>query len=144
MRRFTFRLERLLQWRVLEKDQEEGRLRKLLSDLERLEAERVALDNAAREAERSVERPDALTEEHQALANYRRFVAGERERLRQVRVDLETRIQAQRLVLVESERRVEALKNMKDGKLAEWRRQVDKEQADFVDSLVVARWRRPP
>ena len=143
MRRFTFRLERLLQWRALEKDQEEGRLRRLFSEAERLEAERISLENSAHAAEDSVQRPDVLTEERQALGNYRRFLAHERLRLLRLRAELENRIQAQRRQLVEAERKVEALTHMRDDKLSEWRSQAEKEQGDFVDELVAARWRRP-
>lgn len=143
MKRFTFRLERLLQWRTLEKDQQEGRLRKLFSEVERMEAERISIENSAKAAEESVRRPDVLNEELQALGNYRQFQARERQRLLRLRAELESRIQAQRRLLVEAERKVEALKHMRDDKLAEWRNQADKEQGDFVDGLVVARWRRP-
>lgn len=142
MKRFTFRLERLLQWRALEKDREEGRLRKLFSDVERLEAQRISLENSARAAEESVQRPDVLNEERQALGNYRRFLASERQRLLRLRAELENRIQAQRRLVVEAERKVEALKHMRDDKLAEWRGRMAKEQGDFVDGLVVARWGR--
>jgi flagellar export protein FliJ len=127
----------------LEKEQEEGRLRGLFSELERLEAERILLENNAQEAEKSVRRPDVLNEELQALGNYRRFQARERQRLLRLRAELENRIQAQRRLLVEAERKVEALKHMRDDKQAAWRGEADKEQGDFVDGLVVARWRRP-
>jgi flagellar export protein FliJ len=143
LKRFTFRLERLLQWRTLEKEQQEGRLRGLFSELERLEAERILLENNARAAEESVQRPDVLNEELQALGNYRQFQARERQRLLRLRTELDNRIQAQRRLLVEAERKVEALKQMRDEKIAEWRNQADKEQGDFVGGLVVARWRRP-
>ena len=143
MKRFTFRLERLLQWRTLQKEQEEGRLQALFSEGERLEAERISLETGAHSAEQSVLRPDVLIEERQALGNYRRFLSIERQRLLRLRQELESRIQIQRRLLVEAERKVEALKNMRDDKSAEWRRQLEKEQGDFVDELVVARWRRP-
>lgn len=143
MKRFTFRLERLLQWRTLQKEQEEGRLQALFAEAERLEVQRIALESGGRSAEESVLRPDVLIEERQALGNYRRFLALERQRLLRLRKELESRIEAQRRLLVEAERKVEALKNMRDDKLTEWRGRMDKEQADFVDGLVVARWRRP-
>jgi flagellar export protein FliJ len=142
LKRFTFRLERLLQWRTLEKEQEEGRLQALFSEGDRLEAERTSLESSACSAEQSVLRPDVLVEERQALGNYRRFVAKERQRLLSLRKELESRIEAQRRLLVEAERKVEALKNMREDKLAEWQGQMAKEQGDFVDGLVVARWRR--
>jgi flagellar export protein FliJ len=78
------------------------------------------------------------------LGNYRRFASQERRRLLGLRKELEGRIEAQRRTLVEAERKVEALNHMRDEKLAEWRYETDKEQRDFVDGLVVSRWRRPP
>ncbi len=143
MKRFTFRLERLLQWRSLEKEQEEGRLQALFAEAERLEDQRIALESGGRVAEESVLRPDVLMEERQALGNYRRFLANERRRLLQLRKELASRIEVQRRVLVEAERKLEALKNMRDDKLTDWRAKVDKEQTDMVDELVVARWGRP-
>lgn len=143
MKRFTFRLERLLQWRTLQKEQEEGRLQALFAEAERLEVERISLETGSRSAEQSVLRPDVLIEERLALGNYRRFLSGERQRLLGLRTGLESRIQVQRQILVEAERKVEALRNMRDDKSAEWRRQLEKEQGDLVDELTVARWRRP-
>lgn len=142
MKRFAFRLERLLQWRTVEREREEGRLQALFSEAERLESARISLETGARLAEESVLRSDVLIEERQALGNYRRFLANERKRLMRLRTELESRIRAQRILLVEAERKVEALTQMRDDKLAEWRSLVDKEQGDFVDELVVARWGR--
>jgi flagellar export protein FliJ len=142
VKKFAFRLERLLQWRTLEREQEEGRLQALFSELEQLDAARRALERNAESAEESVLRPDVLTEERQALDGYRRFVTNERKRLLGLRGELETRIEKQRLVLVEAERKVEALSRMRDDKKAEWRVELDKEQEDLVSELVVARWGR--
>ena len=91
-------------------------------------------------AEESVLRQDVFIEERQALGNYRRFLTNERLRLGRLRTELEGRIEAQRLLLVEAERKLEALRN----KQAAWRCQMEKEQGDLVDELVVARWRRNP
>jgi flagellar export protein FliJ len=142
VKKFAFRLERLLQWRTLEREREEGRLRTLFAELAQLDAARRALERNAESAEESVLRPDVLTEERQALDRYRRFVASEKRRLLSLRGELETRIEKQRLVLVEAERRVEALSRMRDDKKAEWRLELDKEQEDLVSELVLARWGR--
>jgi flagellar export protein FliJ len=142
VKKFAFRLERLLQWRTLEREQEEGRLQALFSELEQLDAARRALEGNLESAEESVLRPDVFTEERQALDGYRRFVTNERKRLLGLRGELETRIEKQRLVLVEAERKVEALSRMRDDKKAEWRAELDKEQENMVSELVVARWGR--
>jgi flagellar export protein FliJ len=133
----------VLQWRALQKEREEGRLHALLAEAERLEAERLSVEANACLAEESVCRPDTLIEERQALGNYRRFASKERRRLLGLRKELEGRIEAQRRTLMEAERKVEALNHMRDDKLAAWRYETDKEQTDFVDGLVVSRWRRP-
>ena len=137
-----FRLDRLLQWRTLEREREEGRLQALHSELERLSAARRALERNAELAEQSVRRPGVLIEERQALDGYRRFMASERQRLLRLRAELEIRIEKQRQALVEAERKVEALSRMRDDKKAEWRAELDKEQEELVSELVVARWGR--
>jgi flagellar export protein FliJ len=142
VKKFAFRLERLLQWRTLEREREEGRLHALLAELEQLDGAHRALERNAESAEESVLRPDVLTEERQALDGFRRFVASERRRLLGLRAELETRIEKQRLVLVEAERKVEALSRMRDDKKAEWHVDLDKEQEELVSELVVARWGR--
>lgn len=142
MKKFAFRLERLLQWRVIEKEREEGRLQALFAELERLDAARATLERNAEAAEKSVVRPDVLTEELLALSGYRRFTADQKLKLLRLRADLETRIDAQRRLLVEAERKVEALTQMRDEKKATWRGQADKEQEELVSELVIGRWGR--
>ncbi len=142
MKKFAFRLERLLQWRVIEKEHEEGRLQALFGELERLDAARATLERNAEAAEKSVVRPDVLTEELLALSGYRRFTADQKLKLLRLRADLETRIDAQRRLLVEAERKVEALTQMRDEKKATWRGQADKEQEELVSELVIGRWGR--
>ncbi len=142
MKKFTFRLQRLLQWRIVEREREEGRLQALVSELQRLDAARLAVERNAESAEKSMLRPDVLIEERQALGGYRRFIAGERQRLARLRGELGSRIEAQRRVLVEAERNVEALRLMRDEKQAQWRREVDKEQEELISELVTARWGR--
>lgn len=142
MKKFAFRLERLLQWRVIEKEREEGRLQALFAELERLDAARATLERNAEAAEKSVVRPDVLTEELLALSGYRRFTADQKLKLLRLRADLETRIYEQRRLLVEAERKVEALTQMRDEKKATWRGQADKEQEELVSELVIGRWGR--
>ena len=142
MKKFAFRLERLLQWRIVEQEREEGKLQLLFAEQERLDEMTRCLERNADAAEQSVLRPDVLIEERQALGGYRRFVAGEKQKLLRLRADLETRIEGQRRLLVEAERKVEALTQMRDDKRAEWRGQVDKEQEELVSELVIARWGR--
>ena len=146
MKKFRFRLEQLRRWRETERDREEARLQALLAGLKQLERARRDLENAMQGAEQSVrpapDAPLAPIEELQALDSYRRHIKREQLRLAGLRAQLEVRVAAQRRVLVEAERKVEMLEHLREERLAEWKKELDKEQENLVAELVVARWAR--
>ncbi len=146
MKKFSFRLEQVRHWRESQRDQEEARLQALFAALNQLERAQVELGNAAAKAEQSVRsRPDAPLppiQELQALDSYRYYVRRECQRLADLRVPLEVRIAIQRRALAEAERKVEVLNLLRDERLEEWKKELDKEQEELVAELVVARWAR--
>jgi flagellar export protein FliJ len=146
LKRFSFSLEQVRRWRESERDKEEARLQALFAELNQLERVRVELGNAAAKAEESVrptpEAPLPPIQELQALDSYRCYVRRECQRLVGLRSRLETRIATQRRILVEAERKLEVLDILREERLAEWKRDLDKEQEDLVAELVVARWAR--
>jgi flagellar export protein FliJ len=146
LKKFSFRLEQVRHWRESQRDQEEVRLQALFAELNQLERARVELGNAAAKAEQSVRpTPDAPSppiQELQALDSYRCYIRRECQRLAGLRPPLEARIVAQRRALVEAERKVEVLDLLRDERLEEWKKELDKEQEDLVAELVVARWAR--
>ena len=146
MKKFSFRLEQVRHWRESQRDQEEARLQALFAELNQLERARAELGNAAAKAEQAVRpTPDALLapiHELQALDSYRDYVRRERRRLAGLRAPLQARIATQRRALVEAERKVKVLDLLRDERLEEWKKELDKEQEDLVAELVVARWAR--
>ena len=146
MKKFNFRLEQVRRWRESERDKEKFRLQALLTELRQLDWAQSQLVNAASGAELAVrptpEAPLPSTEELQALDSYRGYVRRECQRLAGVRAQLEVRVNAQRRALVEAERKVEVLDILREQKLAEWKKDLDKEQEELVAELVVARWAR--
>lgn len=146
MKKFEFRLEQVRRWRESERDKEEARLQALFAALNQLERARVELGNAAARAEQAVRpRPDAPlppVQELQALDSYRGYVRRECQRLASLRSPLEARIATQRRALTEAQRKVEILDLLREEKLEEWKKELDKEQEDLVAELVVARWAR--
>ena len=100
MKKFNFRLEQVRRWRESQRDAEEARLQALFAELNQLERARVALGNAAAEADQAVRPgPDAPLPpmlELQALDSYRDYVRRERRRLAGLRAPLQARIATQR------------------------------------------------
>lgn len=111
-----------------------------------MERARVELVNAAAKAEQAVrptpEAPLPPMQELQALDSYRCYVRREGQRLAALRVPLEARIATQRRALTEAERKVAVLDLLREEKMEEWKKELDKEQEDLVAELVVARWAR--
>ena len=144
MKKFNFRLDQVLRWRETQRDNEETRLQALLSELRRLEATGDDLTRRIAIAEQSVRpTPDAPLgpmEEVQTLDSYRSYIRREFKRLVGLRSQLEARINAQRRTLSEAERKVEVLDILREERLDEWKKELDKEQEDMVAELVVARW----
>jgi len=141
VKKFTFRLESLREWRTFEQEREEERMRQLFREGQELDSAAGALEEAAREADLFVRQGGLFSGEWQTLSSFRRHVSAERQRLGQARAALETRIDSQRRSLVEANRKVEVLNRLKADKREQWRQQLDKEQEETVAELVVARWR---
>jgi len=146
LKKFSFRLEQLCRWREVERDKEEARLQSLFAELKQIERARIQLENAVALAERSVrpvpQAPLAPIQELQALDSYRLYVQREHRRLAGLRAQMEVRIASQRRVLVDAERKVEVLDQLREERLAEWKKELDEEQEELVAELVVARWAR--
>jgi flagellar export protein FliJ len=146
LKKFNFRLEQVRRWRESQRDAEEARLQALFAELHQLERARVELGIAAAKAEQAVRPgPDAPLppmQELQALDSYRGYVRRECRRLAGLRSPLEARIAIQRRALTEAERKMEVLDLLREEKLEEWKKELDKEQEDLVAELVVARWAR--
>lgn len=143
MRRFQFRLESVLKWRLTQLEIEETALERLFSELRRMDAGLAALAAAKASAERAV--LSAGTVEAQQLAaleTHRRHLARERVRLLGERAGLEQRIAAQRQRVLKAERDLRLLEKVKERRLTEWRAAADREQEALASELFLARWRR--
>lgn len=114
MKRFEFRLDRVLEVRRMQARLEVETLHKLHTTrttwLERLRA--VDQENAA-----SFSAP--LDQQRDAAA-YRRFLAGQAKRLQGDLVQLQAQITAQQIKVTEAERRCELLERLRERRLAEW------------------------
>lgn len=143
MRRFQFPLERLRLWRERQLELEE---QKLLG----LQAELVALDAAQRrvreeefQAVQSVTRMrEVSTEQLRLLEQWRGYADREVRRLNTCMAEVAQRISDQKLVLIEAQRRLESMNQLKSDALAKWKSEINREEEAQVNELVVSRWGR--
>jgi flagellar export protein FliJ len=148
MKRFTFRLERILEWRRGRMEAEQRALERLLAERARLEAQQAFLESALEAARRSVREASAAgqTVEAQtlvALENFSRSIRREQSRLLARRAELERTISAQRERLISARRDYRLLEKLRARALAAWERDYAREVEALASELHLARWRGP-
>jgi flagellar export protein FliJ len=129
MKRFQFRLGRVLDWRRTELELEERRLKQLHASIALLERERAALESAGDQASRALLTQAAVdgTELH-ALSAYRAAVTLQSIRLDQKRRQLQTDLAAQQQKLLEARRRLRLLENLKERRRVEWSYEAERQE----------------
>lgn len=148
MKRFAFRLERILEWRRSRMEAEQRALERLLAERARLEAQQAFLESALEAARRSVREASAAgqTVEAQALValeNFSRAVRREQSRLLARRAELERNISAQRERLISARRDFRLLEKLRARELAAWERDYAREVEALASELHLARWSGP-
>jgi flagellar FliJ protein len=143
MRRFQFRLQSVLDWRIVQRDLEEAKLQGLFAEIHRIDAAIEALGREEAEAERAVAfSPSVEAQQLTALEEHKRYAAAETVRLRRQRLDCEKRIAVQREKLVKAERDLRLLERLKERRLAEWTFEFNREQEALASELFLGRWHR--
>lgn len=143
MKRFQFRLESVLNWRERQSDLEEAKLQALFEELHALGSalERNAADRA--QAERAVFGARQIDPaELAALDPHREWLARDRRRIEERRRNCEQRIEAQRIQLMEAERKVRLLERLRGRRRQEWQAEADRELEQTAAESFLARWSR--
>jgi hypothetical protein len=130
MKKFQFRLDRVLEWRRTELEMEENRLQRLHAVLAAIDRERAGLESARDQASRAlIARPSVDGAELQSLSEYRAAVRLQCARLAQMRRQREQETAAQQQKLLAARRRLRLLENLKDRRLAEWKYETERQMA---------------
>ena len=128
MRRFTFSLDRVLQWRSTQARLEESLLEALHAELRELNAGRTRLESEAGAAAAVVfQSGGASGAELATLGAFRQACALRLARLDQVREQSTARIARQTEAALERRRAVRLLERLKERRLEEWKRTADRE-----------------
>jgi flagellar export protein FliJ len=146
MRRFQFRLQRVLQWQERVCRLEEEKLRTCLLDVAETEQKiaRLAAERAAVEQEFS-NRPALAAADLQALAAFRRKTVLDSRALEQEHEIRRSALDAQRQRLLAERRRVQVIEKLRERALEEHTRDADKELETLSQESYLSTWiARPP
>jgi flagellar protein FliJ len=128
MKRFQFRLQRVLDLRRQQAETERTHLRNLLAAFELLEGEIRSLAKQLEEARAHVRHaPSAAGEDYIALSYFENHVHRKAATLETRRKQLERQIADQRAHLLQTERKVKLLERLEARRRSEWTAERDKE-----------------
>lgn len=143
MRRFQFPLERLRLWRERQLELEEQKLLRLQAELAALDAAQRRVREEEFQAVESVTRMrEVSTEQLRLLEQWRGYAEREVRRLNSCMAEVAQRISDQKQILIEAQRRLESMNQLKSDALAKWTGEANREQEAQIDELVVSRWGR--
>ena len=121
MKRFEFRLERVVAWREEQLAVEEAQLHQLQAESASLDARRLALDVEQAAAARALVRAATITaQDLHSEDGFRRYAARERERIAVQKTETERRIVDQRKRVLEARKKVELLNRLRAKRQASW------------------------
>ena len=141
MKKFEFRLGRVLEWRRRQAELEELKLTQLLAEAQRLEDARRALEETRLQSQREiVTNPSPSAQDLWLLRDYLSDAKRQEHGLLQQLAEQLRRVEAQRLRTMEARQRREALEKLKQGRYDEWRREAEKEMESLASEAFLARW----
>jgi flagellar export protein FliJ len=128
MKRFEFRLGRVLDFRRERAELERSRLESLLAQLHRIDHEKQSLQNQAVDARNEVTRSSSVCgEELFALSGFERHIRNRTALLDQVRHETQLQVGRQQAIVIEAERKVALLLKLRQRKLVTWTLEEQKE-----------------
>ncbi|MGA7413908.1 MAG: hypothetical protein WBW33_25755 [Bryobacteraceae bacterium] len=128
MKRFEFRLSRVLDFRREQAELEQSRLQGLLAQVQRIDDEKDSLQSQATDARDQITRSASVSgEELSALSGFERHIRNRTALLDQERHETQLQVRRQQAIVVESERKVTLLLKLRQRKLSSWTLEEQKE-----------------
>jgi len=140
MKKFSFPLSRVIDWRDAQARVEEAKLQALYGELRAIDLQESSLKRDREEAERAVQARGGTGRELVALADFRRFTVAEHTRLESLRQDCSRRIASQIQVVAAKRRDVKLLERLKQKKLIVWNQEAAREIEHQAEDAYMAKW----
>lgn len=143
MTSFRFRLEKVLEWRRLQLEQEESSFRQQAAALAVLDRKIAELQASGVRAELQVrEWSPVAGADLAALGSYRSNVRQQQSRLAVQRQEYARQLAARQQSLLEAQRRCRLLERLHERRLREWREGLHRELQELASESYLARWNR--
>jgi len=144
MKKFTFPLARVLDWRATQARIEESKLEQLYAELRAIASSEAELKRQRAESERALLASNVASgSELSALDAFRRFTTAEHLRQEKQRADCSQRIAAQIQLVAAKRRDVRLLERMRDQRFQDWNHQFHRELDAQADEAYLAKWNKP-
>jgi flagellar export protein FliJ len=141
MKKFTFSLDRVREWREKQFAIEEARLESLIAQRANVQLRRTVLEKEVEDTRRLVtQAPTVAARELQALDSFLRYAVVERGRISAALAESERRIVDQRSKLLEARRRLELLMKLRDKKWTAWNSELAHEIESQAGEAYLAQW----
>ena len=143
MKRFTFPLNRVIDWRRMQARAEELKVEQLYAEMRGIDARAAELNQERAHSEQKlIAAPASTAEDMAALGAFQRFTIAEQRRLDAKRVACGEKIAAQTLALAARRRDARLIEKVKERRLTEWRAQYAREIDQQAEEAYLAKWIR--
>jgi flagellar export protein FliJ len=143
MTTFTFRLQRVLDWRRTQLQLAEARIEQQVAALAGIDQARAELDNTGQRTELEVRQFAGLAGgDLSALGSFRLSIRARTAQLAVKRVECQKELAARQAVVVEARRRCRLLDRLKERRLTEWQSAADRELDEVAADSYLAQWAR--
>ena len=144
MTTFSFRLERVLEWRKAQLELAQAALSRIAGECARWDAALAKLANARAQADALVQSPGPVNgAELGALSRYQAYVEQQRKIATDRRRDCQTRLEQQRTRVLEARREHRLLEKLREVRRAEWESAVNREFEALAAETYLAQWEPP-
>jgi len=143
MKKFSFPLSRVMDWRRAQVRIEELKLERLYGDLHGIDGRARELNEERAASEKAlIAAPAATGEEMAALGAFQRFAIAEQRRLGAKRVECEERIAAQMQAVTAKRRDERLIEKLKEKRLETWKQDLSREIDAQAEEAYLATWNR--
>lgn len=144
MTTFSFRLERVLEWRKAQLELAQAALSRIAGECARWDAALAKLANARAQADALVRSPGTVNgAELGALSRYQTYVEQQRKIATDRRRDCQVKLEQQRARVLEARREHRLLEKLREVRRAEWESAVNREFEALAAETYLAQWEPP-
>ena len=141
MKKFSFSLDRVREWREKQFALEEARLQQLFGERAGIQARSQSLNRESDESNRAVAyAPSVAAADLSALDAFRRYAVRERTRIQAALSDCGRRIIEQQKRVMEARRRLELLDKLREKRWTAWNTELAREIETQAGEAYLAKW----